>query len=284
MVAGSFIVPPYTAGKVLDETTKDRREAANLGILKTALQDSVNRTARQTTAATTAASERNNMRTNLLEIPGGNPKHNVEMLRRALVKRNYSLAQTAAAQENALAKASEQGESPDLAEGPATRKQRFEAPSLSGLSTTEKAALATKKEAKTRQEVIQQQTRPGPGGTELPAGFKKKKTTITDKVTGSVPTARDITQGVRGQRVGRGQARFQPPSAPATPTAAATPEEGQKLALQQLAASQQFRASGANPKNMKYLGDEPAGKGKIRHKWVDITTKQPFSLTVRSGQ
>jgi hypothetical protein len=76
MVAGNFIVSPDTAGKVLDETTMGRREAANLGILKKALQDSVNVSNERRTAATNLASRQTNAVTAGLDprditAPGG---------------------------------------------------------------------------------------------------------------------------------------------------------------------------------------------------------------------
>jgi len=109
MVAGSFIVPPYTAGKVLDETTKDRREAANLGILKTALQDSVNRTARQTTAATVAGSDIRNKRT--LNIPLNLSSAGVnEMLGgRSERDKEFKLAQILASQQAGLLSGAKRG-------------------------------------------------------------------------------------------------------------------------------------------------------------------------------
>ena len=283
MVAGNFIVSPDTAGKVLDKTTMDRRAAANLGMLKKALQDSVNRQSGRNTAVTAGGSERNNMRTNLLEIPGGNPKHNVEMVKRALEKSEKIKALTGQAYAGTVKSFGESGNVP-VATGAQTPKTLATGKYVEGKNLAEIANLALKQITDTEKIDTDQDYRMV-DGKRVRVGFGKEKRSTTKKVQQKVPTAQEVVSGTK--QIGRGQARFHQPSAPATPTAAATPEEGQKLALQQLAASQQFRASGANPKNMKYLGNEPAGKGKIRHKWVDISigaNNQPFSLTVRSGQ
>jgi hypothetical protein len=285
----NFVIPPGTALRDFRKEIDTDREAANLAgnlyRLKTDLQKSINRTAIQTNAATVAGATAANRRTNLLPVSADRSpntlqgQENLKILERALEKSKNLAARTGQAYAGTVESFGKSGNVP-VAIGAQTPEALATGKYVEGKTTEEIANLALKQVTDTTQQDIDQGYRIV-DGKKVPFGFSKEKTKTIRKTQQKVPTAQEIVSGTK--QIGRGQARFQQPSAPATPTGAATPEEGQKLALQQLAASQQFRASGANPRNMKYLGDEPAGKGKIRHKWVDITTKQPFSLTVRSG-
>jgi hypothetical protein len=212
----NFVIPPGTALRDFRKEIDTDREAANLGILKVALQDSVNASNERRTAATNLTSRQTNALTNLIDpreltAPGG-PGRIAEAVAKTRAEESADRkAKTFASDWAGLASRTKALERPVI-KGPATRQQLKAAPTKGIPDPAVLSALIANK-YKTGGEYATT-ARHDPSGRQTGIGTRKTKQTFSTSGANVPPGIALSREGVTAAPPAAGGAIPDAPIAP----------------------------------------------------------------------